>query len=288
MSERPHGYARYKLDGCRCYTCGWAVAQYNDTRDHARRRGTWQPWTDAEPVRVHICRLQSCGMGLRTIAAAAGVDRKRLQGVITGRPERGTGPQAKVRPALAAAVLAVEPTLNNLAASTVIDATGTHRRLRALVAAGWPQHHLAVRLGMTDTNFSAMLRGDRVVVRTARAVRGLYDELWRADPRQHGVDAQAYSRARSHALRLGWAPVGAWDDDTIDNPAAVPDTGAPQQLSRNERAAVRRKEIGHLHALGVSDHEIAQRLGMEYSTVRAIVTELRTGERRTRPAKDAA
>ncbi len=32
---RPHGYARYRLDGCHCYTCGWTVAHYNDAREHA-------------------------------------------------------------------------------------------------------------------------------------------------------------------------------------------------------------------------------------------------------------
>lgn len=135
---RPHGYARYRLDGCRCYVCGWAVAQYNDARDHAMRRGTWQPWTDAAPVRAHLERLGECGMGLRPIAALAGVDRKRLYAVLHGRPERGTGPQEKVRPALATAVLAVEPTLENLAPSTLISPHGTRRRVHALVAVGWP------------------------------------------------------------------------------------------------------------------------------------------------------
>ncbi|MDX3232921.1 hypothetical protein [Streptomyces sp. ME19-01-6] len=222
-SERLHGYARYRLDGCRCYTCGWAVAQYNDAREHAIRRGQWQPFVDAEPVRQHIRNLQSCDMGLRAIATAANVDRKRLQAVLNGRPERGTPPQAQVRPAFAAAVLAVEPTLDNLGGKTVINAAGASRRLQALVAAGWPQHHLAARLGMTDGNFGATLHRDHVIVQTGRAVRSLYDELWRADPREHGVDNQAYSRARNHAASRQWAPVGAWDDDTIDDPAAFPD-----------------------------------------------------------------
>jgi hypothetical protein len=225
MTERPHGYARYKLDGCRCYTCGWAVASYRDAREYAIRRGQWQPWTDAEPVRDHIRALQACGLGLRRIADMAGVDRKRLQAVIGGRPERGTGPQEKVRPAFAAAVLAVEPTLDNLGSATVIAATGTHRRLQALVAAGWPQHHLALRLGMTDSNFGDALRRDRTIVRTARAVRGLYDDLWRAGPSEHGASPAGVTRARRHAAAQGWAPVGAWDDDTIDDPAAEPCVG---------------------------------------------------------------
>jgi hypothetical protein len=84
-----------------------------------------------------------------------------------------------------------------------------------------------------------MLRGERTLVRVARAVRALYDELWRADPREHGVDNQAYSRTRNHAAAHGWAPVGAWDDDTIDDPAAFPDwtgrCGTPEGYSDHYR-----------------------------------------------------
>lgn len=223
MSNRPHGYARYRLDGCRCYTCGWAVAQYNDNREYSIRRGTWQPWTSAEPVRLHIRNLQACGMGLRTIATAADVDRKRLQAITTGRTERGTGPQEKVRPALATAVLAVEPTLDNLAPSTLISPLGTRRRVHALVAVGWPQQHLATHLGMGPGNFGTMLAYEHVLVRRALAVNAMYAALWRADPDGHGATPAGITRARKHAAANGWAPVGAWDDDTIDDPAAVPE-----------------------------------------------------------------
>jgi hypothetical protein len=221
--SRDHGYARYKLDGCRCYICGFAAAQYWEARARAIAYGTWQPYVDAAPVREHLLRLQSCDMGLRTIAAAAKVDRKRLQGILTGRPERGTGPQEKVRPAIAAAVLAVEPTLENLAPSTLISPVGTQRRAHALVAVGWPQQHLAAHLGMRPGNFGAMLACEHVLVRRALAVRSMYDALWRADPAEHGATQGGITRARRHAAAHGWAPVGAWDDDTIDDPSAFPD-----------------------------------------------------------------
>jgi hypothetical protein len=223
MSTRPHGYARYKLDGCRCYICGWAVAQYNDARERAMRRGTWQPYVDAAPARDHVLRLKESGVGDRTIAAAAGLDRKRVRELLHGRPERDTPPPAQVRPATALALLAVDLTLDLLPAGLPVGATGTRRRLQALTAAGWPLHHLAVRLGMTDPNYNTMLSRPRVTAGTARAVRDLYDQLWRAHPREHGVGAQPFSRARNHAIAHRWAPVGAWDDDTIDDPQAYPD-----------------------------------------------------------------
>jgi hypothetical protein len=211
------------LDGCRCYGCGYARSQYDDNRTRALAYGTWQPWTDAEPIRVHIRYLQSCEMGLRTIAARAGVDRKRLQAVLHGRPERGTPPQEKVRPALAAAVLAVEPTLENLAPSTLVSPLGTRRRVHALVAVGWPQHHLAAHLGMDPANFGQMLAREHVLVRRVLAVRAMYDDLWLADPATHGASTGGITRARSYAAGRGWAPPGAWDDDQIDDPEAFPD-----------------------------------------------------------------
>ncbi|MFR0351822.1 hypothetical protein [Streptomyces sediminimaris] len=223
MSDRPHGYARYRLDGCRCYVCGYAVSRYNENRDKAIIAGTWQPWVDAEPVRVHIRHLQSCSMGLRAIATAANVDRKRLQSILNGRPERGTGPQEKLRPALAAAVLAVEPTLDNLGGAVIVSAVGTVRRLQALVAAGWSQERLAAELGMTSTNCSRLINADTVIVRTARRVRDLYDRLWNADPAEHGARLVDIGRTKARAAHAGWAPVGAWDEDTIDDPAALPD-----------------------------------------------------------------
>jgi transcriptional regulator len=265
MSERPHGYARYKLDGCRCYTCGWAVASYRDAREYAIRRGQWQPWTDAEPVRQHVRNLQACGLGTRRIAALAGIDRKRLQGVMVGRPERGTGPQEKVRPALAAAVLAVEPTFDNLGSAIVVDSTGTIRRLRALVAAGWPQQHLAVALGMTPGNFGATIRRDRTIVRTARAVRALYDAYWRADPIEHGATQAGVTRARRHAAANGWAPAGAWDDDAIDDPAAVPDMGG----KTTRQGAIVEDTQWLIDTQGYTREQAAERLGTTRATVNA-------------------
>jgi hypothetical protein len=240
MSTRPHGYARYRLDGCRCYTCAYARSVYDERRAKAITAGTWRPWADAGPVRDHIRLLQSCGMGLRTIARLADVDRKRLQAITSGRPDRGTGPQERVRPALAASVLAVEPTLDTIAPHTPIDATGTRRRLQALVTGGWPQHHLAVRLGMSPGNFGTLLKRQQITVATARAVRDLYNRLCLADPAKHGVSPAGITRARRYATARRWAPVGAWDEDTIDDPVAHPDwtgqCGTPQGYGAHRRA----------------------------------------------------
>jgi hypothetical protein len=104
-----------------------------------------------------------------------------------------------------------------------MDPTGTRRRAHALIALGWPQQHLATHLGMTLSNFSTMLSRPNVLVRRALAVRAMYNTLWNADPAEQGASLAGITRARRRAAANGWAPVGAWDDDTIDDPAAHPD-----------------------------------------------------------------
>ncbi|MDQ0792042.1 hypothetical protein [Streptomyces sp. B1I3] len=209
MSMREHGtYAKYKLDGCRC-----------------------QPYVDAEPVREHVRTLAEFGIGWMRLARIANVPRGTVSKLLYGDSNRGMGPSKRILPKNAAALLAVEPTLDNLADRAAVDGAGTRRRLQALVAAGWPQTRIAARIGIS--NFTKTMHGDQPVrVTTARAAVALYDELWRADPRDHGVRPHVYERTRRQARDLRWAPVGAWDDDTIDDPAAFPDwtgrCGTPQ------------------------------------------------------------
>jgi plasmid maintenance system antidote protein VapI len=268
MSDRPHGtYARYKLDGCRCYPCAAAASTYNTRRNRAIAYGTWQPFVDAAPVREHIRALQSCSLGLRTIAAAAGVDRKRLQAILKGRTERGTAPQAKVRPEIAAAVMAVEPNLDVLPCKTVIDGTGTRRRIQALVTIGWSQAKLAERIGRTPGSFGNLI-GDRpVTAASARLIRDLYDQLWnQAPPEDHHRDKIAASRARHYAALRGWPPPMAWDDDEIDDPAATPDLGA--RTPRIQALAENAEEL--ITRFGCTPEAAAQRLGVQADYVQKL------------------
>jgi len=223
MTDRPHGYARYKLDGCRCYTCGWAVAQYRDQREHAIRRGTWHPFVNAEPARQHVANLKTCGFGDRTIAELAGLDRKAIRILQHGRPERGTPPPTQIRPTTAAGILGVDATFDNLPGATVINAAGTTRRLQALVAAGWPQNWLAARVCWTPANLGVLLRREQTIVRTARTMRDLFAELEYAIPVESGVPQSSVSRARAVAIAHRWAPAAAWDEESLDDPQAEPE-----------------------------------------------------------------
>lgn len=239
-SHRAHGTrAKYVVEKCRCKPCREANSRENRVASRRRAYGRWQPYVDAGPAREHVKALQAYGLGWKRIARLAGVPISTMSKLLYGDSRRG--PSKQIRPENEAKLLAVQPTPDALGGHTTTDATGTRRRLQALVAAGWPQAHLARRLLMSPSNMSLILTvsEERVFVATARAVRALYDEWWNADPQAHGVTLQAFSRARNHARAVAWAPAGAWDEDRIDDPAAIPDwtgkCGTPQGYHAHRR-----------------------------------------------------
>jgi hypothetical protein len=220
---RPHGNAKYHLEKCRCYTCCHAASDYDINRRRAIAYGRWQPFVPAEPVRQHVRALGEFGIGWIRAASLAGVSTGGVSKLLYGDHPRGLAPTKRVRPETALKLLAVEPTLDNLGARVPIDGTGTRRRLQALIAAGWPQSELARRLGVNKSNFARTIASDLVHAGTLRAAIRLYDQLWRLDPTEHGVPPRWVDAARQKALENAWAPVGAWDDDRIDDPDAWPD-----------------------------------------------------------------
>lgn len=93
---------------------------------------------------------------------------------------------------------------------------GTARRLQALAVMGWTTSELAPRLG-THEDMVHQWRGrvgGRVWLATAERVAAVYDDL--------SMTRGPSARLHAHALRQGWVPPLAWDDDTIDNPDAEP------------------------------------------------------------------
>lgn len=224
MSNRDHGTrAKYVVDKCRCEPCKKANREAENHRYRQQAYGRWEPYVDAEPARNHVRMLMDYGLGWKRIAELAGVGRGTVEKLLYGSRHRGMGPSKGIRPETARKLLAVRPEGERLGGAVNVDATGTRRRLQALVAGGWPQARLAAQLGMSPGNFGKTLRSPRVLAATERAVRKLYDQMWREDPAQHGATEASITRARRHARSNGWSPVGAWDDDTIDDPQAFPD-----------------------------------------------------------------
>lgn len=69
--------------------------------------------------------------------------------------------------------------------------------------------------------------GEHVTIKTRERVRVVYEKLAGTDPLDNGMTKRNVVMARRWAAEHGWAPHWAWDDDTIEDPAAHPEwTGA--------------------------------------------------------------
>lgn len=195
---------------------------------HRRRMlayGRWDPVkVDAAPVRAHYQALLDAGMSRNQISRVSGVKPDQLDNLLRPRKDRGDKPAQTVFRRTADRILAVqvpEPwqVWRTAADGQRVDPTGTARRLQALIAIGYTQRDLASRIGVLEANMPTLVGGDRqVTAGIARRVAAIFNELQLAPGRS--------VRARNTAQRRGWVSPLAWDEDTIDDPHAVPATHA--------------------------------------------------------------
>jgi len=224
-ANHQHGtYACYTLDACRCVPCAVACSQYEATRVRDRAYGR-EAFVDARPAAAHLRALMAAGLGWKRVAQLADLPTSSVYVLLYGRPDRNAGkPRTQARKATVDKLLAVPiPTLDDLADGANTDPTGTRRRVRALVAHGWSLTALADRTGIDHQILRGAVNGSRryVLAGSARAIRAAYDELWNAAV----PDSPGKTRALARALREGWPPPAAWDDDAIDDPDALPAPG---------------------------------------------------------------
>ncbi|MER5277738.1 hypothetical protein ABT025_18545 [Streptomyces sp. NPDC002809] len=272
-----------------------ASARWQTRRRQLVAAGQWEPFVDAEPVREHLRNVNAAGMPYMAICERLGLaQNSSLQHVMWGRGKYGPGQQ--VRRETAELVMSYWPSLADFPDGARIDATGTRRRVEALAVRGWPRHMMAERVGVDESHFRKAVGRVRVTARLARGVAAVYDAWWDQDPLEHGVSQHAVSRVLADASRLGFQPAQAWDDDTIDDPAAVPLTSvAPAGFTEGDDVAARflmgesvilnregrHEVITHLMEwTQYSLEEIAERLEMSPDAVS------RTWERIKRKARD--
>lgn len=238
---------------------GMCNAHYEWHRTRQLAYGRWESvYVDAEPARLHLKSLQAAGLGTRRIAALAGVNRKTLQYLTAGRPDRGTPPSHQITADNAARILAVEvPEVAHRAAADhqLVDATGTVRRLQALVAYGYPRVALMARIGVQQSNGVHLFDTDtrHVLAVTARKVESMFAELQ--------LVPGPSSRARGDGRRRGWPVPLQWDEDTIDDPYAEPDLAPAPTVSFADR-------FEELVDLGYTDDvSIGRKLGIAPESV---------------------
>lgn len=161
-----HGTRACYARGCRCAACSHAAVTYHKTRLRDRSRGV-PAWADPADTRAHIAWLNSRGLGDRSIATLAGVDRSTITRIRDGRTTR-------LQARTAAAILAV----NTVAAppDTLVDADRPRRQCRDLLAV-MTAKELAAELGYTGRTVPLLHHRSRRYVTRRTAAR--IDALWR-------------------------------------------------------------------------------------------------------------
>ncbi len=190
------GYRTHHARGTApCADCRDAMRAYDAAR-RAKRKPRLVPPDEA---RQRVRDWMKAGATIVGITEKTGIPKATLQGVLytDGKITSHTHEWVMSTPAPPAT-------------GRYIDATGTHRRLRALQRLGWSLRHQSRTLGHSRTWATHVLQSPTVHVDTAAAVAAMYDEL------SMSIGPSRWTASR--AEREGYLPPLAWDDDAIDDP----------------------------------------------------------------------
>lgn len=204
----------------------------------------------------------AAGMTVAQVSAASGVDHSSIRLLLGIAPNRPAS--VSVRLSTERALLAIHFTPGETVGSARVDATGTRRRIEALLASGYTGIYLLTRLGVRPDGTLTIGKRAQVPANVARAVHSLYEEL-EFTP---GPSAWAVSYYRG----LGYLPPAWWDSDTIDDPRVMPRGirvfAGPDRELIDDLAAPRQERIALMLGHGLDAHDIAERLGIEVRQVR--------------------
>ncbi len=239
---------------CRYRKCTHRAVHGGHCRVHSEAHARWRAggFTDAAPVRAHVRALLDAGLSIRAIHCVTGVDHRVLAHLVVGSPQTGTWPQGRIPAAEARHILEL-PTPAQTGA-TEVPAVGSIRRLRALFSLGHDADSLGQKLDLPAGDVWQIMTGDPTVIAVglARRVAAVFDE-WQMRPGQN-------RECRDAAATRGWAPPLAWDELSIDNPAAEPDRGRRRQVLFDEIYC-------ELRAMGLHREAIAARLGISMDSL---------------------
>lgn len=186
--------------------------------------------------------LRSRGLSQRRISVLSGLDRETLR-------KLGSWGQGRVELATQNKLLAVPvpPRVVDAGAANVC-AVGTRRRIQALMVAGHTQTQIGAYFGVTSQSVSGWLQRNFVSAATAAGVAELFDRLQ--------LVPGSSSRTAGRAKRAGHQPAFAWDEDSIDDPGALPDSGPGASVTWLEKYT-------ELRDLGVPESRIPERMGID-------------------------
>jgi hypothetical protein len=273
--------AAYVKDRCRCTDCTAANTAAGRAVHRAQAFGRWRPFVDAAPVREHIRALRASGIGVEQIAMLTDISTSHVREL--AEPGRDGNPGVRrVRPETAHQVLRIRVDQANRAPRSHVVATGTRRRLQALIAVGWPHDELATRLGRSSAGLRRSMLSDSVTVQTAQDVSALYEQLWNRRP-PLSTDAQRASAdaARVFAAERGWLPPLAWDD--IDSDSDPRHHNERAKTDDVDEIAIERALAGDgvrlEHLTPAEQDEVVRRLTERGKSIRDIAHQLATTKR---------
>lgn len=248
MSDHVPSPARYAA-GCRCRPCTTAAVREDTRRKLDRLAGTPRE-VPAAAVLDHIERLVARPLTYSQISALSGVAASTIRGLHVGE-------QKALHRRNVAKILAVS--LNAEVTQGNVPALGAARRLQALYALGHFVYTIAEEAGISRDAVYGLATNRWQSIDHARfeGVRRAYDKL-------SMVTGESW-KARGIAERNGWVPPLAWDDDTIDNPAAVPVTDAEKPAACTSSDAVTRWLMGESVILDAAGRREAVAYLMEWS-----------------------
>ena len=142
-------------------------------------------------------------------------------------------------------------------------------RLRALAARAWSPEAIAEETGLPASLIRREMDGhEDLVPGIDTTIAAAYDRVWDRDPPSGTrLEREAAQTAAERAIRSGWAPPMAWDDDLIDLPAGRPAEGWRPRRKLYQRAvdivedAEFVREQGGYRQSGLT--EVALRLGIK-------------------------
>lgn len=155
---------------------------------------------------------------------------------------------------------------------------GLQRRIRALAVLGWSVEHLAAHRGIPVTNLDRLRRPanrQHVKLGFAEHVLAVYEEFSNKVP----PETPSAKAVRTRAAKQGFHSPWAWDEDTIDDPDALPADGytprrQPDEFDeilvervlagekvRGATEAERRAIVALWHTTGRSQNDLERQMG---------------------------
>lgn len=204
--SRANGQPRDGIKPCKCEPCKTKRRSYSKTRRILADTGR-SLTVPADPVAAHLRMLLAGGNTVQSISRKTGYAYGQITDIITGR-------QKRLRRSRAEQILTLRPGAPN---TSDVDATGSMRRIQALIAIKHPLLHIAEESGVSLSVLGVVVNGRqrRIERRTADTITAAYKRL--------SATPGTSTRSAHRAARMGWAPPAAWDGKNIDDPAAFPD-----------------------------------------------------------------